>query len=80
MQENYLRKLVELTKTNSEAVINATIEHLCLGSTQKAAAERYGVKQAAVGRLVTRLMELSLKVEQLNNLRNAEPKKSGDSQ
>ncbi|PML45597.1 hypothetical protein BCT75_04230 [Vibrio lentus] len=65
MNEEYLRKLVLLTKATSQPVLDATIEHLCIGTTQKFSAEKQGVKQAAVARLATRLIELDKLVTEI---------------
>lgn len=69
MNEKYLRKLVLLTKATSTPALEAAIEHLCLGTTQKLAAEKQQVKQSAVARLVSRLIKLDKQVTELSNLK-----------
>ncbi|MDA0152302.1 hypothetical protein OH460_08310 [Vibrio sp. Makdt] len=69
MKEEYLRKLVLLTKVTSQPVLDATIEHLCSGTTQKFSAEKHGVKQAAIARLTTRLVELDTLVAEISAIK-----------
>lgn len=69
MNEQYLRKLVLLTKTTNQHVLDATIDHLCFGTTQKLSAEKQGVTQAAVARLTTRLVKLDKLVTELSKLK-----------
>ncbi|MFZ3461437.1 hypothetical protein [Vibrio harveyi] len=69
MNEQYIRELISLTSTRSQEVIDATIEHICFGVTQSKAAEKQGVKQAAVARLTTQLKHLNEKIERLIELK-----------
>ncbi|EON6607138.1 hypothetical protein ACOIVT_004239 [Vibrio parahaemolyticus] len=67
--KEYLRELVSLTNTRSDAVVEAVIEHICLGISQPKAAAHHGVKQPAVARLVSQLYKLDKKIEHLGKLR-----------
>ena len=69
MNEKYLRELISLTNTRSDAVVEAVIEHVCLGISQPKAAEHHGVKQPAVARLTSQLYKLDEKIERLGELR-----------
>lgn len=58
MKEDYVRQLFKIAQKHSDAVIEATIEHLCNGLTQEEAAEKYQITQSTVGRAVSRIKQL----------------------
>ena len=70
MKERYIRELVKLTKVSSEKVINATIEHMVKGVSQKQGSEKYSVKQPDISRLKKRLIGLDEHIPVLYKLRN----------
>ncbi|MEZ8028545.1 hypothetical protein [Enterovibrio norvegicus] len=70
MNERYLRALIKLTRASSAAVLDATIDHLAYGESQKAAAIKHGVQQEAVSRLSTRLQALDKQITDLSKLKN----------
>lgn len=63
MTPEYINILLKLTKAQSANVVAATTAHLCEGITQTRAAERYGVEQSAIARLVKRIRELDQLVD-----------------
>lgn len=74
MKERYIRELVKLTKVSSEKVINATIEHMVKGISQKQGSEKYSVKQPDISRLKKRLIGLDEHIPVLYKLRNTKEK------
>lgn len=70
MKERYLRALVKLTRAASAPTLDATIEHMVYGKTQELAAQEHGVKQEAVARLTTRLLNLDKQVTELINIKH----------
>lgn len=74
MKERYIRELVKLTKVSSEKVINATIEHMVKGISQKQGSEKYSVKQPDISRLKKRLIGLDEHIPVLYKLRNKKEK------
>ena len=69
MKERYIRELVKLTRASSDKVLEATIDHMVKGLTQKEAAEKYGVNQPDVAKLKKRFIELDEHITILNKLR-----------
>lgn len=74
MKERYIRELVKLTKVSSEKVIDATIEHMVKGVSQKQGSEKYSVKQPDISRLKKRLIGLDEHIPVLYKLRNTKEK------
>ncbi len=69
MNEDYIRALITLTRSTSDATLCAVIEHICDKKTQAQAAENNGVKQEAVARLTTRIIKLDAQVTEIVALR-----------
>lgn len=63
MREEYIRALLELTSTQSGPTVEAAIDHLSGGLSQREAAAMYGVAQSAVARMVRRIKEVEEKVK-----------------
>jgi len=70
MKERYLRALVKLTRAASAPTLDATIEHMVYGKTQELAAQEHGVKQEAVARLTSRLVNLDKQITVLIKLKD----------
>lgn len=65
MNRKYIEVLLGMTKVSSEALIEATLAHLCDDMSQLEAERVYGVKQEAIARLVKRLRELDKSVDRV---------------
>lgn len=70
MNEEYILGLLTLTRTTSEAVVNATIDHLCKGDTQTLAAQNHQVQQEAIARLAKRIRKLDKQIENIYKLKS----------
>jgi hypothetical protein len=69
MNEEYIRALVTFTRSTSEPTLDAVIEHICNGLSQKNAAVKYGVEQSAVARLTTRIKKLDTRIQEIATLK-----------
>lgn len=56
--ESYIRLLLKFTKTKSEPLICAVIDHILHGKTQQECVLTYGVSQSAISSKKSRLLEL----------------------
>lgn len=63
MREEYIRALLELTNTQSGPTVEAAIDHLVGGLSQRDAAGLWGVTAPAVSRMVRRIKEVEEKVK-----------------
>ena len=70
--EKYLRMLLKFTKTKSEPLTLAVIEHILHGKTQQECESRYGVTQSAISAKKSRLFELDELVENALKIKSEE--------
>ena len=57
MKEEYVRHLFKLMSSHTDATIEATIDHLCYGTSQQKAADKQKLPQSTIGRAVSRIRE-----------------------
>ncbi len=58
MKKEYIEQLFKIAQKHSDAVVAATVDHLCNGLTQDESAEKHNVTQSSVGRAVSRIKQL----------------------
>ncbi|KAE9622471.1 hypothetical protein ACK3YH_20690 [Aeromonas caviae] len=71
MDEEYIRLLVEHTKSTSEAVADALVAHMLEGLTQEQSAKKFGLSsQAQVSRLKSSVIKLDNLVKKSVAMKN----------
>lgn len=70
--EKYIRLLLKFTKTKSEPLTLAVIDHILNGMTQQECVVKYGVTQSAISSKKSRLFELDELVENALQIKSEE--------